>query len=122
MSVATLALAMMLPMQMELLVRTMQAFWAMTGLSRECKADGKSSNDTEIDYFHSFRFFLTLFTLIRGGVIARMYTHESLRFQLQQAVNIWSARTFSRSPKSNRASCANASVTAQDDSYTRVAR
>ena len=46
----------------------------MTGLSRECKADGKSSNDTEIDYFHSFRFFLTLFTLIRGGVIARMYT------------------------------------------------
>jgi len=31
-------------------------------------------------------------------------------------------RTFFRSPKSNRASCASASVTAQDDSYTRVAR
>ena len=38
------------------------------------------------------------------------------------AVSFSSARTFSRSPKSNRASCASASVTAQDDSYTRVTR
>jgi hypothetical protein len=37
------------------------------------------------------------------------------------AVSFSSARTFSHSPKSNRASCASASVTAQDDSYTRVA-
>src|SRR5260370_41054319 len=38
------------------------------------------------------------------------------------AVSFSSACTFSHSPKSNRASCASASVTAQDDSYTRLAR
>src|SRR5262245_1773782 len=39
-----------------------------------------------------------------------------------KAVSFSSKRTFSRSPKSNRASRASASVRAQDDSYTRVTR
>jgi hypothetical protein len=40
----------------------------------------------------------------------------------KNAVSFSSARTFSHSPKSSRASCASASVTTQDDSYTHVAR
>jgi len=40
-------------------------------------------------------------------------------FQFHKRGSLSSARTLSRNPKSNRASCANASVTAaQDDSYT----
>src|SRR5215469_12354321 len=41
--------------------------------------------------------------------------------RFQNAVSFSLACTFSRSRKANRASCASASVTAQDDSYTRVA-
>jgi hypothetical protein len=40
----------------------------------------------------------------------------------RNAVSFSSARTFSHSPESNPAFCASASVMAQDDSYTRVAR
>jgi hypothetical protein len=42
----------------------------------------------------------------------------SRRFQFQKRSQDF-MRTFSRSPKSNRASCASASVTAQADLYTR---
>ena len=45
-----------------------------------------------------------------------------IRSNSKNAVSFSSARTFSHSPKSNGASCASASVTAQDDSYTRLAR
>ncbi len=46
--------------------------------------------------------------------------HDSVNrpFQFHKRGSLSSARTLSRNPKSNRASCANASVTAQDDSYT----
>jgi hypothetical protein len=59
---------------------------------------------------------------------ARERSHYTIKltanspFSSTNAVSFSSARTLSRSPKSNRASCASASVTAQDDSYTRVAR
>ena len=43
-------------------------------------------------------------------------------FAVPQTQSAFPRRAFSRSPKSNRVSCASASVRAQDDSYRRVAR
>jgi hypothetical protein len=63
-SAATLAFPLTLRVLMELLAGTMLALLSHARLSRYCHARAKSSNKTEISYFHSLPFFPFLFTVI----------------------------------------------------------
>ena len=70
---ATLAFPLTLRVLMELLAGTMLALLSHDRLSRYCKARAKSSNKTEISYFHSLPFFPIFIYSDRAGVNVELY-------------------------------------------------
>jgi hypothetical protein len=112
-SAATLAFSLTLPVLIELLAGTMLALSSHGRLSRYCKARAKCSNKTEISCFHSFPFFPTFYQHYSGRALWSGCMLRIAPLPVAVAVSI---------SKSSRTSCTNASVTAQDDSYTRLTR